>query len=91
MGERIEYSKRERNISEELHKSWQSQRQRKDTKALMKYTGKSKPVIYAALNNGYVGDAALADKITEYFLHRPKEIKVSKKAQELIEKTKVEG
>jgi len=85
--ERIEYSKRERNIPKELHEAWQRLRSKKDVAALMQLTGKSKPVISAALKNGYVSNPGLAERITEYYNARPAEIKLSKKARQLIEKT----
>ena len=86
--ERVEYSKRERNIPVELFDSWKKQRRTDDARELVKFTGKSLPVIYAALNNGYVSKPALAEMITKYYLQRPTEIVgVSKAAKQLIEQT----
>lgn len=87
MAERIEYSKRERNIPQELHDSWIKLRRKDDVGKLTKYCGVSRPVIDAALKNGYVSRPALASKITDYFNQRPAEImKIDKSAAALIKK-----
>lgn len=92
MAERIEYSKRERNIPVELFESWQKLRRSDDARELVKFTGKSLPVIYAALNNGFVGKPELAEEITKYYLQRPAEIvKISQKAKQLIDRSQGEG
>lgn len=89
MAEKIQYSQRERNVPTDVWEAWKTMRKRTDMAAIKKLTGKSTPVISAALNRGFVNDPKLADQITDYFNNRPTEVKVDKrKANQLIEKTK---
>lgn len=57
-------------IDENLFKTWQMLRRHDDIKELCEITGKSNPIIYRALNYGYVRDGNLEKDISNFYLNR---------------------
>ena len=63
----------ERTIDEDLFKLWQMLRRNTDIKELCEITGKSNPVIYRALNFGFVRDLQVEKDITAFYENRAEE------------------
>lgn len=64
------YKNTEPNVPQETRDAWAAVTRRGDAQKIAKETGASIPVIYTALNKGYVFKPSLAVSITGFFLKR---------------------
>lgn len=60
----------EMTIEKELHEAWKSKRMTSDVDELVEITGKSKQLIYTALQFGHIKNKDVADTITKFYIDR---------------------
>lgn len=66
-----------RTIAPELHEAWIKMKRKRDSEAMVKALGRSRPIIDRALNYGFVSLPELTDQISKFFLDRMNQEKKS--------------